>query len=266
MKRIMFASLVVAVLAAASALPVPAYAETVPPVAAAAPVNAQQADDFDVYDDYYAGTQISDPLEGFNRGVYKFNLFFDKMLLRPIAKGYVTVVPEFGRDRVHCFLTNLGEPVNMLNGFLQGNPEYGFTSMWRFLINTTLGVGGLFDFAGYNFGLTEKDEDFGQTMGRYGVGSGPYIMIPFLGPSSGRDVLGRIVDAFTNPFNYVDEDGYIYARVVADAVDSRSRNMELLEDIERGSVDPYATIRSSWTQYRAAQVRNNAVQGPNVGY
>lgn len=223
-------------------------------------------DEFDLYEDYYGGDQIRDPWEPMNRGIYRFNEAFDTVLMRPIAKTYVFVVPEFGRQRVTNVVTNLSEPVNMLNGFLQGSPERGFTSMWRFIINSTLGVAGLFDFAGYNFGLTLKDEDFGQTMGVYGVRSGPYLVLPFLGPSSIRDAFGRIVDWFSNPFNYVDSDEFVYGRVAVTMVDARARNLELLDEIQRTSVDPYATIRSAYAQRRAALIRNNQPPNAGVGY
>lgn len=223
-------------------------------------------EDFDVYADYYGGSKIRDPLEGWNRGVFKFNEVVDKAVMRPIAKGYVFIVPEYGRQRVSNVVTNLGEPVNMLNGFLQGSPDRGFTSLWRFILNSTLGVAGIFDFAGYNLGLTHKDEDFGQTMGVYGVDSGPYIVLPLLGPSSGRDFFGRIVDVLTNPFNYVESDEFVYGRIAVTAVDARARNLELMDEIYRNSVDPYATIRSAYAQRRAALIRNNESHDGVMGY
>jgi phospholipid-binding lipoprotein MlaA len=232
----------------------------------AAPVSAQQdQDDYDAYNDYYSAP-IHDPLETMNRGIFKFNEVFDMVLMKPIAKTYVFVVPEFGRERVHNAVNNLAEPVNMLNGFLQGNPKRGFTSMWRFIINSTLGVAGLFDFAGHNFGLNYVEEDFGQTMGVYGWGSGPYIVLPILGPSSARDTFGRVVDVFSNPFNYVESDEFVYGRLAVTAIDARSRNLELLDEIYRTSVDPYATIRSAYAQRRKALISNNETDNAEVGY
>lgn len=236
------------------------------PQALAQEVQPGDYDDFDLYEDYYGGTEIRDPLEPLNRGIFKFNEVFDTFVMRPIARSYIFVVPEYGRQRVTNVVTNLGEPVNMLNGFLQGDPERGFTSLWRFILNSTLGVAGIFDFAGYNAGLTHKDEDFGQTLGVYGVGSGPYIVLPFLGPSSGRDLTGRVVDWFSNPFNYVDSDEFVYGRIAVTAVDARARSMEVLDDIYRDSMDPYATIRSAYAQRRAALIRNNEPrEGASVG-
>lgn len=227
---------------------------------------SQQADEDDNYYDEYYSAPINDPFETVNRGIFKFNEVLDKVLLKPIAKSYVFIVPEFGRDRVHNAVTNLNEPVNMLNGFLQGNPDRGFTSLWRFIINSTLGVAGLFDFAGHNFDLTHKEEDFGQTMGVYGWGSGPYIMLPVLGPSSGRDTFGRVVDIFSNPFNYSDSDAFVYGRTAATALDARSRSLDMIDEIYRTSVDPYATIRSAYAQRREALVSNNEPRNADIGY
>lgn len=233
------------------------------PQAGAQEANAEY--DYDAYDSYYSAP-ISDPLEPLNRGIFKFNEVVDTVIMKPVARSYVFIVPEFGRDRVHNAVSNLGEPVNMLNGFLQGNPERGFTSLWRFIINSTLGVAGLFDFAGHNFGLVEVEEDFGQTMGFYGWGSGPYLVLPILGPSSVRDAFGRVVDVVSNPFNYVDNDRFIYGRFIVTAIDARSRNLELIDSIYRDSVDPYATIRAAYAQRRAALIRNNEPGDSEVGF
>ncbi|MCH2547337.1 MAG: VacJ family lipoprotein [Alphaproteobacteria bacterium] len=225
---------------------------------------AATSNEYDGYDEYY-NAPIEDPFETVNRGIFKFNEVFDTVLMKPVAKTYVYVVPQFGRDRVHNAVTNLTEPVSMLNGFLQGDPERGFTSMWRFIINSTLGVAGLFDFAGHNFDLTHKDEDFGQTMGVYGWGHGPYIVLPIFGPSSGRDAFGRVVDIFSNPFNYSPSDEFVYGRAIVTAIDARSRNLDLVEEIYRNSVDPYATIRSAYAQRRTALIRNNESENGDIG-
>lgn len=235
-------------------------------VTLALPAAAQDAfEDYNAYNDYYS-PPIEDPLEVVNRGMFKFNEAFDTILIRPVAKTYVFIVPQFGRDRIHNALNNLQEPVTMLNGFLQADPERGFTAMWRFIINSTLGVAGLFDFAGHNFDLTHREEDFGQTMGVYGLGHGPYIVLPLLGPSSGRDAFGRVVDFFSNPFNYVEDDKFVYGRLILNGVDARSRNLELIDEIYRTSVDPYATIRSAYAQHRDAQVKNNQPSSADLSY
>lgn len=230
---------------------------------ASAPAFAQELDTQgvgtaadEVYADYYAPAEVYDPLETINRGIFKFNEGLDFILLKPIAKTYVFVVPEFGRQRVTNVLSNLGEPVNALNGFLQGNPERGFTSLWRFILNSTFGVLGVFDFAGENTELKKVSEDFGQTMGVYGWGSGAYLVLPIVGPSSTRDAFGLAVDVVSNPFNHVDSDEFVYGRMGATIVDSRARNLDFIDEIYANSVDPYATIRSAYLQRREALVNN----------
>lgn len=218
-------------------------------------------------EDYeYNASGVYDPIEPLNRGIFKFNEAIDSVVMKPIAKGYKFIVPKYGRERVHNVVTNLGEPVDMLNGFIQGNPERGFTAMWRFILNSTLGVLGIFDFAGHNLNLVHVDEDFGQSMGHYGWGGGPYIVLPILGPSNGRDVFGRVVDVFSNPFNYSESDTFVYTRIGVTALDARSRNLELIDDVYATSVDPYATLRSMYTQRRDALISNNQPKSEGVGY
>ena len=218
-------------------------------------------------EDYeYAASDVYDPIEPINRGIFKFNEVVDSVLFEPIAKGYNFAVPKYGRQRVHNVVTNLGEPVDMLNGFLQGNPERGFTSMWRFILNSTFGVLGIFDFAGHNLGLVHVDEDFGQTMGHYGWGGGAYIVLPILGPSNGRDLFGRVVDVFSNPFNYSESDTFVWTRFGVTALDARSRSVDVVDGIYETSVDPYATFRSMYTQRRGALVNNNQPKNEGVGF
>lgn len=219
-------------------------------------------------EDYYSygSAAVCDPWEPVNRGIFRFNEVVDKFLLRPVAVGYTKVMPRYGRERVHNVLNNMGEPVNMLNGFLQADPERGFTAMWRFILNSTFGVLGVFDFAGQNAQLTHRDEDYGQTMGVYGVGSGPYIVLPLLGPSSVRDAFGRVVDTFTDPFSYVDSNEFLIGRAAATALDTRSRSLEVTDEIYRTSLDPYATIRSAYSQHREALIRNNKPRDENIEY
>lgn len=245
-------------------------------VAAAAPAFAQDLETQGVKgtspiisgDDEFSGyykDEVNDPLETLNRGIFKFNEVVDFVLLKPVAKTYVFIVPEFGRDRVSNVLSNLGEPVNMINGFAQGNPERGFTSLWRFILNSTFGVFGMFDFAGTNTDLQHVQEDFGQTLGVWGVDSGAYLVLPLIGPSTTRDAPGLAVDALTNPFNYVESDEFVYGRLAASVIDSRARNLDLIDEIYRNSVDPYATIRSAYLQRRAALVNNQQVPTESVG-
>ncbi len=199
--------------------------------------------------------EIRDPLEPFNRAVYKFNDVLDRAILKPTAKAYRFVMPAWGRQRVHNFLQNLTSPVSFLNAVLQGDFHQSMVTFWRFIINSTWGVGGLFDIAGQE-GLVERKEDFGQTLGVYGVPSGPYIVWPIFGPSSVRDTGGAVVDVFSDPINYLEEDKIVIGRKVAEVVDARERLLDLSEDIDRVSLDPYATVRSFYAQRRQSEVEN----------
>lgn len=209
----------------------------------------------------YAAQPVCDPLETVNRGIFQFNRGVDIVLVRPVTTAYRTVVPEFGRDRVSNFLDNLGEPVTVVNSILQGDPERAFTSFWRFILNSTFGAAGLFDFAGHH-GLKEREEDFGQTLGVYGVGSCPYLVLPLLGPSNLRDLVGRVADNFTDPYNSLVESEWRIARAGVTVIDARSRNYELIDELMDSSIDPYASFRSLYQQRRAAQITNNPAPRP----
>ena len=137
--------------------------------------------------------QVSDPLEGFNRGVYRFNYYFDKYLFLPVVKGYAFITPDFLEDRITNFFKNLREITNLTNSILQFKGTSMAKTTGRIVINTTLGIGGLFDPATH-FGIHRVNEDFGQTLGFYGVGHGPYLVLPILGPSNLRDTTGLVVD------------------------------------------------------------------------
>jgi phospholipid-binding lipoprotein MlaA len=137
--------------------------------------------------------EVSDPLEGFNRGVYRFNYYFDKYLFLPVVKGYAWITPDFLEDGITNFFKNLREITNLTNSILQFKGKSMAKTTGRIVINTTLGIGGLFDPATH-FGIHRVDEDFGQTLGFYGVGHGPYLVLPILGPSNLRDTTGLVVD------------------------------------------------------------------------
>ena len=137
--------------------------------------------------------EVSDPLEGFNRGVYRFNYYFDKYLFLPVVKGYAFITPDFLEDRITNFFKNLGEITNLTNSILQFKGTSIAKTTGRIIINTTIGIGGLFDPATH-FGIHRVNEDFGQTLGFYGVGHGPYLVLPILGPSNLRDTTGLVVD------------------------------------------------------------------------
>lgn len=189
--------------------------------------------------------------EGFNRGVYKFNDTLDRAALKPIAKGYRKITPNFIRTGIGNVLGNLEYPGTFINQFLQGKWLLGFKDTGRFLLNTTLGVAGVFDVA-TPIGLEKNDEDFGQTLAVWGVPSGPFLNLPLFGPSSVRDAPAKAVDWFTNPLNYADDElpwEAEWAQRVVHAVHSRSELLPLDETLQR-AYDPYVFIRDAWVQQR----------------
>ena len=198
-----------------------------------------------------AGTE-DDPLEPFNRAVFQFNYAVDGVVLKPVTMVYRGVMPDKGQEMVSNALANLYTPVTFFNSTLQADPENSFTSLWRFLINSTFGVAGLFD-AASEVGLKYRPTDFGQTLAIYGAESGVYVVLPIIGPSTTRDSAGRLADALMNPFNYIDQ-GFSIALWSATAVNKRSENMQLIDDIYRSSLDPYTTFRSGFLQKRSADI------------
>lgn len=190
----------------------------------------------------------NDPLEAVNRPIYKFNETLDGVALEPAAKGYRAITTPDIRKGVRNAVTNLDAPNNVLNSVFQGDVNGIFTSFWRFAINSTLGIGGLVDVAS-EAGLKEDNKDFGQTLGMYGVPSGPYLMVPVIGPSNPRDLTGEVVDTLTNPFNYLATPVTIGIRVT-DVVTKREELLDTLAHVRKTSFDPYATIKSAYQQRR----------------
>jgi phospholipid-binding lipoprotein MlaA len=198
-------------------------------------------------------TTNADPYEGFNRGVYKFNDTLDRAALKPIAKGYRKVTPGFVRTGIGNVLSNLEYPGTFVNQFLQGKWVLGFRDTGRFLLNSTLGVAGIFDVA-TPLGLEKNDEDFGQTLAFWGVSSGPFINLPLLGPSSMRDAPARAFDWLTNPLQYTEIPWEAeWGQRVIGVVHQRSELLPLDETLQR-TYDPYAFIRDAWTQQREFNV------------
>lgn len=194
-----------------------------------------------------------DPLEGFNRKVYSFNRGADKYVLKPVASGYKTVVPEFARNRVGDFFGNLDDVGSFGNSLLQGEGEQALKILARIINNTFFGLLGLFDVA-TPLGNEKINADFGQTLHKYGVNSGPYLMLPILGPSTVRDTAGSLVDGVASADSLVFPKAP--ARATAIVVDGVQRRSELLgkEDLLDSSPDPYATMRDAWLQHRWGQL------------
>lgn len=234
------------------------------PMAFAAPAVTPAYDDYDAIEkggvsNYSAAEEINDPLEPFNRAVFGFNKYLDFLLIRPVTSAYTTVFPQFIQTGVTSFLTNLGEPVVMLNTALQGDWEGFNTTFKRFAFNTTWGIGGLYDFAG-NRGVRPIQADFGQTLGKWGLDHGFYLVLPLFGSSSLRDGTGRVVDTVTDPYNIYftlnDPEWPLYARAGLAVVDARARFGEDYDNIMKNATDPYTTFRSIYVQRRAYMVQH----------
>ena len=228
------------------------------PVAAMADADEFEADDYlNFSKEARAGD--SDPFEGLNRGVHEFNYVVDSVLFDPLASVYNTVLPEFARTGVHNFLENIEAPVVFVNSLLQGDPQNVFVTFWRFVFNSTLGVAGVFDIA-TDLGMPERNhEDFGQTLGVWGVGHGAYLVLPLIGPSSLRDAPGMVIDVLLNPLTYnVANWPEDYGLAVTRAIDTRARLDKFIDQVNGSSLDPYATFRSLYLQRRDGLVNNFA--------
>ena len=210
--------------------------------------------------------RTNDPLEPTNRKILDFNLFLDRILIKPVAQGYRWAVPEFGRNRMRNFLDNLGEPVIFINDSLQGEFSRANTTAGRFLFNSTFGIGGLWDQAS-KIGMEKQTGDFGQTLYSWGVPDGPYLVLPILGPSNPRDAVGIGVDSYMDPFfwgltvHYGATNSGLY-RWIATGIDERSRNIETFDEIQKNAIDLYAQLRSLWRQHRAAELRHGEPAPP----
>ncbi len=213
--------------------------------------------------------QNHDPLEPLNRQTLDLNLFIDRILLKPATQVYIAIVPEEGRDALKRALDNMKEPVVVINNVLQGEVRRAGVSVGRFTVNSTLGLAGLIDIA-EKMGLEKESGDFGQTMFVWGLPEGPYLILPILGPSNPRDLIGMGVDAYSDPFSFLatakSVDQIQIARFVVDGIDQRARVMEVLDDLEKNSLDFYAQLRSLSQQKRAAELRHGAAPEPGSDF
>jgi phospholipid-binding lipoprotein MlaA len=208
----------------------------------------------------------NDPYEAQNRQIFELNQSLDRNVALPIAKGYVAVVPEPARDGIHNFLVNLHVPVIFANDVLQGEASRAGETLGRFTVNSTLGVGGLIDVA-TKVGIPEHHSDFGETLAVYGVNEGPYLVLPMIGPSNPRDAAGYVVDTALDPSTWISWRSSTFfklGRGVLDLVDTRSRNIETLDELERSSVDLYATMRSLYRQHRQAEINHGKADIDNL--
>ena len=196
-----------------------------------------------------------DPFEETNRSIYEFNESLDSNVLEPVSRAYKNNMPEAAQKGIGNFLDNLGDVSTLANQILQFKPIESAETLARILVNTTIGLGGLFDVAS-DMGLITEDEDFGQTMAVWGVEQGPYVVLPLLGPSTVRDGIGAYVD-LTSPANMVDEIGEVGVSVI-NVVDKRVDLLPITDILDQ-SDDPYITMRSSYLQKR-----NNDIYDGNV--
>lgn len=194
-----------------------------------------------------------DPFESFNRSVHAFNDAVDQAVLKPVAKGYEAVVPRPARDMVGNFFGNLADLWTAANQLLQGKPAEAFSDLSRFVVNTTFGFGGIADVAS-EMGIEKHDEDFGQTLGVWGVPSGPYLVLPFLGPSSLRDAPGRGVDMLADPLNEIGSRGQENNLRLTRVIDGRVRLFPAERVLEGAALDKYSFTRDAWLQRRRNQV------------
>jgi phospholipid-binding lipoprotein MlaA len=198
-----------------------------------------------------------DRFERANRSVYAFNRTIDHAILRPVARGYVKVTPQPVRRGISNFFANIDYPITIINDALQGKVRDSLRDVARFGINTVVGVGGLFDPATH-WGFERHDEDFGQTLGKWGVHSGPYLMLPIFGPSTVRDAPAKVVDHFTTPRTYLLSTNADLGLSVVGVVDKRAGLLNTDEMIDN-AYDPYAFLRNAWLQRREYQVRDGNV-------
>ncbi|HSN40684.1 MAG TPA: VacJ family lipoprotein [Burkholderiales bacterium] len=190
-----------------------------------------------------------DPFEPINRGIYHFNDTVDHVLLKPAAELYHDILPQFVRTGVSNFFSNINDVLIALNDLLQGKVQDAASDVGRVLVNTTVGVLGVMDVA-TDMGLEKHDEDFGQTLGRWGVGDGPYLVLPFFGPSNLRDGLARIVDYRTDPITYVDPSRDRNQLWAARIINRRSELLDTSTLMETAALDPYEFLRDAYLQRR----------------
>ncbi len=206
-----------------------------------------------------AEEDFNDPFEDTNRRIFDFNQAVDRHVLVPVAKAYRASLPEPVRDSLRDFLFNLRGPLIFANDTLQGDFGRAKDTLVRFVLNSTIGMGGIVDVAG-RWGIPYHEEDLGLTLGVWGIPEGPYIVLPILGPSNPRDLGGQVAEGFGDPWNILTAEHHMvwisFVRGAVGGIDQRARYLDTLADIERTSLDYYATIRSLYRQRRAALIRH----------
>jgi len=208
----------------------------------------------------------NDPYEQINRDTLRRNAKVDKYVVLPTVRLYLQMVPEDGRRGVHNFLGNLSLPTIFVNDMLQGELSRAGKSMWRLVINSTVGIAGIWDPAS-KIGIPGHGEDFGQTLAVWGVDEGPYLVLPFFGPSNPRDATGLVVDAAMDPTNQIPFKQHIWwaaGREYFTLLDLRAQTYQTIQGIQRSSVDYYSSLRSLYRQLRNEQIRNGRQKGQDL--
>lgn len=209
-------------------------------------------DDFFMFDEEEETDAIGDPFENFNRAMFSFNDTMYRKVLKPVARG-LRVLPVPVRTSASNFFTNLGTPISSISALLQGDVPNAASEAGRFVVNSTLGILGLFDPA-TPLGLAQDEEDMGQTFARYGVPSGPYLVLPLFGSSSLRDAIGMGTNAVLNPVNYELETEEVLAITFVEAEVSLSLDQDSYEKFHDSALDPYIFFRSAWVQNREGRI------------
>jgi phospholipid-binding lipoprotein MlaA len=203
-----------------------------------------------------AGVEPSpnDPWESFNRSVFEFNEGLDSYFLKPVVTGYRFVLPEFVREGIYNFFSNYNDIYTALNNLLQGKPSFAFNDLMRVVVNTTFGLGGFIDMATPG-GLEKHKEDWGQTFGVWGVPSGPYVVLPFFGPSSVRDTFGTVADLETDYlFKYIPDVGLRNSITALRVVNARNTYYEAGDLLDGAAIDKYSFVRDAYIQRRQYQI------------
>jgi phospholipid-binding lipoprotein MlaA len=212
--------------------------------------------------------RTNDPLEPLNRKTFSLNLFLDHAVFRPVAKAYVAVLPEDGRKAIHHVLDNMKEPTLFFNHVLQGEFRRATITAGRFFVNSTVGFGGMVDVMTLS-GIERQPADFGQTLFVWGVPSGPYLILPILGPTNPRDAIGSTVDSYADPATILANDHGVSelttSRMIVGGVDDRAQVLDVLDDLEKNSVDFYAELRSLTQQHREAELRHGVAPSAAPG-
>ncbi|MDD3028784.1 MAG: VacJ family lipoprotein [Alphaproteobacteria bacterium] len=217
--------------------------------------NARQSDSYEA-----AALDDNDPFEPVNRAIFEVNDVMDWLLIKPLAEVYRFLLPDFVRDRVANILANMGEPVVFANNLLQGEVSSAGVTLSRLVVNSTVGVGGMFEVAN-DWGLEKQAGDFGQTLSVWGVGSGPYLVLPLFGPSNVRDAIGLGVDTVASPWPYIialdgseARDTYLITSFAVSGLSRREQALDSYDALRAGSLDFYAEMRSVYRQYRNKQL------------